>query len=98
MAEDIIGTKMIISGGRYYSEAELALRTAQDYRRAIRRKGKLGEEAQVSSSLPEAPGAPIFQFFRCSLLVNFYFLPHLYFTGLYYAGARWPGDLAPDNT
>jgi hypothetical protein len=99
MADDIIGNKMTISGGRYYSEAELALRTAHGCRRAIRGKGKLGEKAeQVNSSLPEIPGAPIFQFFRCSLVVNFYLLPHLYFTGLYYAGARWPGDLAPDNS
>jgi hypothetical protein len=59
------------------------MRTAHGCRRAIRGKGKLGEKAaQVNSSLLEVPGAPIFQLFRCCLVVNFYFLLHLYVTGL----------------
>jgi hypothetical protein len=88
--------QMIISGGRYKSEAELALTTAHGCRRAIRGKGKLGEKAlQVSSSLSEVLGAPIFQPFCCSLVVNFDFLPHQYSTSLCYAGARWPGGSFP---
>ena len=89
---------MIISGSRYYSEAELALRTAQDYRRATRRKGKLGEEAQVRSSLPEAPGAPTFQFFVVpwwSIFTSYPICILPVFTTPVQGGR---GDLSPDNT
>jgi hypothetical protein len=89
---------MIISGSRYYIEAELGLMKARDYRRATRRKGTLGEAAQVRSSLPKAPGASTSQFFFVPWWSIFTSHPHLYFTGLYYAGAKWPGDLAPENT